>query len=770
MDQGLERGSGTTSLRSEDLRLLTGRGRFVDDIPLQGAVHGAVLRSLHAHARIRRVDVSRALAIPGVVAVFTAADLGEAGQPIPVLLPFAGLQDPATQRPLASEYACHVGEPIAFVVAENRYVAEDALEEIEVDYEPLPVAAGLGGALDPGAPLAHADRADNVAGRFRATLGEVDAVFASAHRVFHRRLQIHRGSAQPMETRGVAAVLGLDGVVTVWSSTQTVHRLRKVLADMLGRSEEEVRVVSPDVGGAFGMKGNVYPEEILVPFAACKLGRPVRWTEDRREHFLSSTQERDQVHEVTVAVDQEGRIQAFRDHLLHDTGAYVPYGLVVAVNTVYHLHGPYRIPAFDFAVTSIYTNKPANAPYRGAGRPQATFVIERMLDQVADELGLDPAEVRRRNLLPANAMPYDTGIRLPGRGPIIYDSGDYPECLDRALRAIGYAEFPARRTAARREGRLLGIGVACYNESSGSGPFEGARIRVDRRGKVFVYTPTGDTGQGHETVFAGIVAGELGLRPEDVEVVTGDTATLPYGTGSFGTRTAALAGSAVLVASREVRRQALEAAGVALGLDPDSLTLRGASVEAPDGRAIPLGRLAEMAQRQSGAVTPGLEATHYFRPKDNVWPAGACAVIAEVNAHTGMVAIERVAFVHDCGRVLDPEIVRGQVEGGVAQGIAGALLEELQYDEQAQLLTASFMDYLMPTAMEVGPITHDHVESHSPNNPLGAKGSGESGVIPVPAAVARAIEDALGGRMRISKLPVRPEEIWQALQREVTGE
>lgn len=762
-DNAGERWIGSAVRRFEDLRLLTGRGQFVDDIRLPGALHGAVLRSPHAHARVGAIDVAGALALPGVVAVYTAADLGPADRPLPVMIAHPNQADPATQRPLAKEFVHHVGDPVAFVVAESRYIAEDALDEIAVDYEPLSAVASLEEAVALGAPVAHAGREHNVAGEVSATTGDPGAAFASAYKVLDRELRIHRGCAQPMETRGVAALPGADGALTVWTSTQAPHRVRKVLAETLERSEETVRVISPDVGGAFGMKGNVYPEEVLVACAALRLGRPVRWFEDRREHFLAATQERDQIHRVSVAVDEQGRILALRDHFLHDTGAYVPYGMVVAVNTLYHLHGPYRIPALDLKVTSVYTNKSANAPYRGAGRPQATFILERMMDQIAAELGLDPAEVRRRNLIDPAAMPYDTGLRVAGRGAIIYDSGDYLETLSKALAAIGYDDFQKRQAEARIHGRLLGIGVACYNESSGSGPFEGAKVRVDRNGRIFVYAPTGDSGQGHETTFAQICADVLGVTPDAVQVVTGDTGTLPYGVGTFGTRTAALAGSAVLVASQEVKARALSVAAAVLGRPETELELHAAGVMAPDGRVLPLGRLVDQAPRVPGEGVPGLEATHYFRPEANVWPSGACAAIVEVEPRTGMVRVEQIAFVHDCGVVLNPLTVQGQVEGGVAQGIAGALFEELRYDEQGQLLTTTFMDYLMPTAMEVAPIRHDHVVCPSPHNPLGVKGAGESGVIPVAPAIAQAIEDALGGRMRVDRVPVRPEEVWQAL-------
>lgn len=759
-DDGASSG-GASVHRREDRRLLTGRGQFVDDIRAPGALHGALLRSPHAHARILSIDVRPAMDVEGVLAVFTCDDLGPVDRPLPVLMPWPDQRNPATSRPLARDEVCYVGEPVAFVVARSRYQAEDGLEAIAVTYEALSAAVDLEASAGTSAPVAHLGDSSNVAGEVRVTTGDCDAVFAGAHRVLERELRIHRGCAQSMETRGTLAVPGESDTLTVWTSTQAPHRVRRVLAEMLQRPEENIRVISPDVGGAFGMKGNVYPEEILTAFAALRLGCPVRWCEDRREQFIAATHERDQVHRVSVAVDRDGRVLALRDSFLHDAGAYVPYGMVVAVNTLHHLNGPYRIPNLDLHVRAIYTNKVPTAPYRGAGRPQGTFVLERLMDQIALELGLDPVAVRRCNLIGADEFPYDTGIRLPGRA-VIYDSGDYSACLEKALTAIGAASFRAEQERARPEGRLLGLGVSCYCESSGSGPFEGARVLIDREGIVCVHTPTGDSGQGHETVFAQICATALGVRAETVQVVTGDTATVPQGLGTYGSRSTILAGSAVSEAAREVRRQVLSLAARLLQVAEGTLTMTNGEVHAPDGECLSLAELAHRAPLPQGEANP-FTALHYFRPVANVWSGGSCAMVVAVDAKTGMVRVERCAFAHDCGVVIHPALVQGQVDGGIAQGIGGALLEELVFDDHGQLLTATLADYLMPTSSDVPSIIHDHVVSPSPLNPLGVKGAGEGGAIPVAAAIARAIEDALGDQVRIDRVPIRPEWVWRAL-------
>jgi len=780
--------------RNEDPRFLRGLGSFVDDVNPAGVLHAACLRSPHARARIRAIDSSRARSVPGVHLVVSAPDLGELNEPGPLLIPHPNLTHPRTQRPLAAAEVRFVGETVAFVVAEDRYVAEDAAELIAVDYEPLPAVTDVEAALAAGAPLVHADVPENRAARFPQRVGDPDGGFRRAAHVFRDRLAIERSCGSPIEGRGVVAEHDpRSGVLRVWTSTQAPLPIKNGLARMLGLPEFQVEVIAPDIGGGFGTKIMLfYPEEILVPWAALRLGRPVKWTEDRREHLIAANQERGQVHEVAVAVDGDGRILALRDRFVHDAGAYTPYGIVVPIITATQLPGPYRLPNYDVEFEAAYTNKVAVSPYRGAGRPHGVFVMERVIGRIARELGLEPAEVRRRNFIQPDEFPWDVGLTFQDGGPTRYDSGDYPAGLEMALDRAGFARFRAEQAAARSEGRLLGFGIGCYVEGTGIGPYEGAHVRVEPSGKVWVATGLTTQGQGHQTTFAQIAAEALGCDPRDVTVVTGDTRKFNWGAGTYASRGLVTSGNAIHVAALRVRDKALRVAAALLEASPHDLELADGHVRvrgAP-ARALGLGALAAVAnpiryaygkeateaalrlvKARAGAVLgageePGLEATGYYAPPQSTFASGCHAAVVEVDPTTGAVRILRYVVQHDCGTMVNPMVVEGQIHGGVAQGIGGALYERIVHDENGQPLTATYMDFLMPTAVEIPEIEIVHKETPSPLNPLGIKGVGEAGAIPGPAVLAEAIEDALRPLgIRIREMPLNPGRIRELIER-----
>lgn len=733
----------------------------------------ALVRSPHAHARIRRIDTDRARDAPGVAAVYTHADLGALGGPLPKLIPHPALIHHKTQYALAPDTVRYAGEPVACVVAESRYAGEDAADLITVDYEPLPVAATLEGAIAPQAPLVHEDIGTNIAARYAQRVGDVEQAFAAAPHRFRERLVIDRGASCPMETRGVVASWDARaGRLDMWDSTQAPIPIRNGLAAMFGLLQQNVRVVAPDVGGGFGPKIMMfYPEEILVPLAAMRLGRPVKWIEDRRENMVATNQEREQIHDAEIAVDADGRILGVRTVFLYDAGAYIPYGLIVPIVAGTTLPGPYRIPNYHCEFTAIFTNKTSVSPYRGAGRPHGVFVMERLLDRVAREIQVDRAEVRRRNLIQPSQFPYDVGLIYQDNAPLRYDSGNYPACLDRALEIIRYAEWPVRQRVFRSQGRYLGLGVACYVEGTGIGPYEGCRITVEPSGKVFVATGVGTQGQGHMTSFAQIAADALGVTPRDVAVYTGDTGLFNWGTGTFASRAATVAGNAVALAAQAVREKARVVAAKLLEAPAEEIELEGGRVfvRGVPARSLSLGEVALAANPLRFAMPPewegpGLEAIRYFTPAQGTFSNGVHACVVEVDPETGMLTIPRYVVVHDCGRVINPMILDGQIHGGVAQGLGGVFWEKLAYDGQAQPLSTSFMDYLIPTSAEVPPFEIEHVETPSPLNPLGVKGAGEAGVIPVAAAVAQAIEDALEPfDVRIAEMPLSPNRLRQLI-------
>jgi len=778
--------------RNEDPRLLQGRGCFVDDIQPAGVLHAAVLRSPHAHARIVAIDATRARALPGVALVLTAADLGELDQPTPLLIPNPALTHPRTPRPLAADEVRYVGEPVALVISDSRYLAEDALEAIEVTWQPLPVVASLDAARAEGAPLVHADVPGNRAARLAQRVGDPDAVLAGAARVFRETLWIERSCGSPIETRGVVAEWDARaGALRVWDATQAPLPIKNGLARMFGLPEFKVDVIAPDVGGGFGTKIMLfYPEEILVPLAAIRLGRPVKWIEDRHEHLIAANQERGQIHDVDVAVDGDGRILALRDRFVHDAGAYTPYGIIVPLITSTQLPGPYRLPHYAVEFDVVYTNTAIVTPYRGAGRPHGAFVMERVIGRVARELGLEAVEVRRRNFIQPHEFPWDVGLTFQDGGPTRYDSGDYPRGLEMALETIGFRDFRARQAEARRQGRHLGLGVACYVEGTGIGPYEGAHVRVEPSGRVLVATGLTTQGQGHATTFAQIAADALGCDPADVTVITGDTRRFNWGAGTFASRALVTSGNAVGVAARKVRNKALRIAADLLEASPDDLEIANGrvSVRGAPASALTLGALATVAnpiryaygkeatdaalrlvKPRPGAVLapdeePGLEAHGYYAPPHATFASGCHAVIVEVDPATGEVKIIKYAVHHDCGRMINPMIVEGQIRGGVAQGVGGALYERIVYEGEGQPLTTTFMDFLMPTAMEVPSIEIVHTETPSPLNPLGVKGVGEAGAIPGPALLAEAVDDALAPfGVRVREMPLGPDRLRQLI-------
>ena len=760
--------------RREDLPLLTGQGSYTDDLKRPGMLHAAVLRSPHAHAKIRSIAVSAARALAGVAAVFTHADLGAAGKEIPLLQPNP-LLVARTQLLLAHDEVRYVGEPVAFVVGDDRYVTEDALELIEVAYEPLAVAADAEGALEDGAPLVYPEIANNLASRFTLGFGDATEVFGRADLVLRQRFKTHRGAGQAMECRVVLAEYDRRANrITMWSATQAPHLIGRLASQMLGMEEWQLRVIAPhDVGGGFGPKAIFYPEEGLVPFAARALGRPVKWTEDRHEHFLSTNQERDQYHDAEMALTREGKVLGFRDTVVFDTGAYVPWGIVEPWITATTIPGPYKLSAFQVDMQVVYTHKVPVTPVRGAGRPQAVFVMERMMDLAARELQLDPAEIRQRNFIQPEEMPYPMGLVYRDGAQVTYDSGDYPACLRKAQDLIGYDQFRREQSRARLEGRYIGVGIGAYVEGTGLGPYEGAIVQIESSGKVLVTTGATPQGQGHVTTMAQIAAHELGINVDDVTVITGDTGAIPFGIGTFASRVAVNAGNSIALAAREVREKALTIAANLLEANKDDLELAQGSVfvRGAPARSISLGALALTAAGARPGYTlppgvqPGLQATHYFSPSQAAYASGTHVITVEVDVRTGDVKILDYAVAHDCGRMINPMIVEGQVQGGVAHGIGNSFYEELIYDNNGQLLTASFMDYLLPTAKEVPTAKIAHMEVVCPLNPLGVKGVGEGGTIPSAAAFAGAVENALAPfNVTVKEVPLSPEKVRKLLR------
>ena len=761
--------------RNEDPRLLTGQGLFVDDVDLPHMLHVAFLRSPYAHAKINSIDVSQALERKGVVAIYTANDLGDYWKPGPLLVSPPPVKDivfnEKTQVPLAKDKVKFAGEPIVMVVAESRYIAEDALADIQVDYEPLAAVVDMEKALASDSILIHEEIGSNVSAHVVQTKGDYESIKKDATLVIKRRFSYEHGCAAAMENRGIVAEWDKRaGRLTVWDTTQAPVVIRNGLAGMLGLSERQVRVIAPFIGGGFGPKIMMfYQEEVLVPWAAMKLNRPVKWIEDRAENFVATTHERGQIHDAEIAFDKDGHILGVHDIFLHDTGAYAPYGLTVPLNSQANVLGLYEIKNYYSEFTAVFTNKTIVTPYRGAGRQHGVFVIERALDIAAKKLKIDRTEIRRRNFIQPNQFPYNNEIIYQDFAPIVYDSGNYEPLLDEALEKIGYHKFINEiQPKLRAEGKHVGIGLVAYVEGTGIGPYEGAKVQVMSSGRVSVVTGVGTQGQGHFTSFAQIVAEQLNVSVDKIDVVTGDTDQFYWGAGTFASRGAVVAGNAIHAAAKDVRKKILKLASEHFNAPEDELELEDGLVRVQDipRQSISLGELAGMANPTRGAVKPGtepgLEATNYFGPERGATASGIHAMIVEVNPDTMQIQIQKYLVAHDCGRVINPLILDGQIHGGVAQGIGNAFYERLAYDENGQLLNGTFMDYHLPTSLEVPRIETAHGETRSPLNEMGVKGAGEAGAIPVGPLFAQALEDALWDReFEILEIPINSNRLWE---------
>jgi len=757
---------GASPLRKEDRRLLTGAGRYLDDLRREGMLHLGVLRSVEAHARIVKIEASRARALAGVVAVWSAADLPEITKPIGT----ASTGRPFAQPVLVPDIARYAGEPVAVVIAESAYRVADALELIEVEYDPLPPIATLEEAARARTPL-HEGWPDNAALSVRGAVGETEGALGGAAVVVHAKLRHPRLAAVPIEPRGALAYRDAEtGALVVWSSHQNPYRVRDAVATVLGLPAEGVRVTLPDVGGAFGPKGSIYGEEVLVATATLRLGRAVKWVETRREDFLSLGHDREQEHDARIGFARDGTIVALEDTFLADVGAYPAEGAGLTANTVNHLPGPYRVPNYRALGTSLVTTKTVNAAYRGAGRPEAVFVMERLLDLGARRLGLDPAELRRRNLVRPEEMPYRPGLTYKDGVPVAYDPGDFPHAFERALGLLRYDDWRKRQKAQALTPRRIGVGLACYAQGTGLGPFEGALVRVDPSGKVYVLVGVTAQGQGHATTLAQIAAAELGAAFEDVSVSAGDTTLFPFGMGTGGSRVTANAGPAVARTARAVRERAARVAAELLECAPEDVRIERsrAHVAGVPDRFVTLGRLAQAAVKSKALKTtgePGLNACTYFYPDTVTWAFGTQAAAVEVDLETCGVRLLAYAIVHDSGRAINPTIVEGQLQGGAAQGIGAGLGEELVYDAGAQLLTASLMDYAIPKADQLPPLPVALEEHPSVINPLGVKGVGESGAIPGAAAIVNAVEDAVADLgVTIAEAPVTSGRLFALLR------
>ncbi len=764
--------------RVEDDRLLRGAGRYTDDIHPEGCLEAAFLRSPHAHARVVTVDSSAARCAPGVVAAFDGATV--AGLAGPLVFEMARMVPDSVRRSvdplvrvqpmpaLATERVTYVGQPVAMVIAGDRYLAEDALALIEVEYEELPAVVDPERALEPDAPLLEPEWGDNVAISFDFRKGDPDAAFDRAAVTISERFRSHRYMAAPIETRGVVATPDpFEERLTVWCSSQTPHLLRDFLAGALGYSPDRLRVVAADVGGGFGMKGSIYPEDLLVPLAARELGRPVKWTEDRAENLAAATHGREQVHDIELAADADGRILAVRDRIVHNAGAFTTLGLIVPYNSLTHLLGPYDIGSADISMRVALTNTGVTAPYRGAGRPETVFAVERAIDRLARAFPMDPAELRECNMVRRDQMPYATGIVYRDGVDQVYDSGDYPGLLHKARELVEVDELQLRASDTLR----IGIGYAAYTEGTGVGPFESARVAVEPSGRVVVNYGGASQGQGHATTLAQIAADALGIRFEDVVVRGGDSGELAKGFGTIASRTLVLAGNAIARAAADVLEQARRIAAEMLEIAADDLVLE-------DGVFKPVGspgtelRLADVA----GFLSPfnparppdqpaELAADAIYRPSTVTYAAGVHVAVVAVDVPTGMVELLRYVVTHDCGRVVNPTIADGQITGGVIQGVGGAMYEHIAYNEDGQLITGSFMAYLLPTVSEIPELRLAHLDVPSPLNPLGVKGLGEGGAIGPPAAIANAVEDALSDfGVVVREGPLGPDRVRELIR------
>ncbi len=765
----ISRALGARVRRREDPRLITGTGTYVDDVREASALALRFVRSFEAHARIVRIDPSAARVSAGVVAVYTAEDL-EGVAPLPLSGP-PGTRVPK-RFPLTADRARYVGDPVAAVVAETPAQAEDAAALVSVEYEGIPAVLDPVAAAAPGAPVLHPELGDNVALRRTMGGGDVAVAFARADVIIRQRFVNQRVAAVPVEPRAVLARWSQwDGELTLWSSTQVPHRIRTALALILKLPEGQLRVIAPEVGGGFGMKaGTISLEEVMVAFAARTLNRPVRWTEERSEEFSAAPHGRGHVHDAELAATREGKILAIRTTQYNDLGAYSGQAGLSGF-TAQLLPGCYEIPAATSDLVGVYTNKAPLSIYRGAGRPEAIYTLERLVDLLARELRLDPAEVRRRNLIPPERFPYANPVGL------VYDSGDYRRALDRALELAGYAQARRQQEELRGQGRLMGIGMASYLEVAGVGPsrvmgagvWESGSVRVLPTGRVVGITGTSPQGQGHETAWAQILSDELGIPAEEIVIRHGDTGLAPMGVGTFGSRSAALGGTALVLSARRVKEKARRVAAALLEAAEADITFDSgaAHVRGTPSRQVTLAeiaRAAHAATRLPEGMEPGLEATTFFDPPNFVFPFGAQVAIVEVDPETGFVRLQRFISVDDCGNVINPMLVDGQIHGGITQGAAQALWEEIVYDQQGQLLTGNLATYEAPTALELPMFETDRTVTPTPVNPLGVKGVGELATVGAAATVANAVMDALAPfGVRHLDMPFTPAKVWEAI-------
>jgi carbon-monoxide dehydrogenase large subunit len=754
--------------RREDPRLITGTATYVDDIQMPGMHHACILRSPHGAARIRSIDAKPALDHPGVVAVFTGKDVKDVG-PVPCGASLPGLRVPPHSI-LAKDRVYFVGHPVAVVVATDRYIAADALDLIEVDYEPLPAVADPEKALAPGAPPVHPEWPDNIAFTYHQEGGEPEAAFKDAEVVVKQRITSQRLIPTAMETRGVVAEYrGAEKNLTLYSSTQIPHLLRTLVAQMLGVAENHLRVITPEVGGGFGSKLNVYAEEALMGFVAMKIGKPVKWIESRRENFQCTIHGRGHVDYYEIAAKRDGTVLGLRLKLIQDLGAYHQL-LTPAIPTlsVLMMPGLYKFRNITADIVGVFTNCVPTDAYRGAGRPEATHGIERMMDLLAAELKMDPAELRLKNFIGNDEFPYQTATGLS------YDSGNYAEPLKKALTLADYHKFRQDQKQAKSAGRLLGIGISTYGEICAFGPspatpaggWESATVKIEPSGTVTVMTGTSPHGQGEETTFAQIAADELGVPIDDIIVVHGDTAVVQYGIGTFGSRGTAVGGPALYYALQELKVK-LKKFGEML-LESDDVTLAGGQcVDNKTGKSVSLAQIAGASYRAMKLppnTEPGMVATYFWEPPNFAFPFGAHIVISEVDRDTGQVDIKRYIAVDDCGNIINPLLVDGQVHGGVVQGLGQALYEQAVYDDNAQLITGELMDYAVPKASMIPWIESSHTTTPSPVNPLGVKGVGEAGTIGCSPAVVNSVVDALSHLgVRHIDMPLTPEKMWNLI-------
>lgn len=762
---------GASITRKEDVRFLTGRATFVDDLKFPDTLHASIVRSPHGHARIKGIDASRALAIPGVVAVFTYEDFAALAKPIPVrLYPLPGLE-PFLQYPLAVDKVRYVGDPVALVVAESRYLAEDAVDAMEVIYEPLPTVMDLQEALRDQIVL-HEGTGTNLAAQYTVSTGDIDAAFRDAEYTRKEQFKVHRHTGNPLETRGLVARYDAPSEeLTVWGMTKVPHFNRGVLSSLLEFPEEKIHFIEQDVGGGFGIRGEFYPEDFLIPFAAVKLGKPVKWIEDRLEHLIAANHSRDVLCNIEIATKRDGTILGIRAEVYGDMGAYIrTHGVLVPSSTAGLLTGPYRVPAYQCQVSCVMTNKTGVGTFRAPGRYESCFIRERLLDMVAADLDIDPVDLRFKNFVQPSEMPYDAG-RTRLEGNTVFDSGDYPLGLQRALDQIGYQELKSLR-GKDENGKYHGIGIGCFVKNTGRGPSEGARIVIRGANEVAVYLGITSLGQGHETVMAQICADGLGVPMESITVFHGDTDFMPFGGGTFGSRGTVMAGSAIHLTCLQLREKILSIASSYLDTEPANVVLqngliyrKGAEEQDP---LMDLAEVITLAGTDGGSTgePSELEATAYFETDELTYSYGSHAVHVAVDPETGKLDILRYVVVEDIGRPINPLMVHGQAVGGAVQGIGATILEELAYDDNGQLLAGSFVDYLLPTSRDAPNIESIILEAApSPLNPLGVKGAGEGGIVATGAALANAVADALASLgVQVNELPLSPNKLLALLR------